>query len=156
MRTTIEHGPLYTACGYRMAHRKWKETKLHPSMLPGPAVPGCSLFSFHFLWAILCPQAVHLTTLPHAHSCAVAISITSSPTKSQIPERWFSRFFTFSFFISTVGVTLNSPERTLLTVTASSPSCLSLNFALEPVAAGVTTRMCSVPRKAEWMHTTLS
>ena len=27
-------------------------------MLPGPAVPGCSLVSFHFLWEILCPQAV--------------------------------------------------------------------------------------------------
>ena len=27
-------------------------------MLPGPAVPGCCLVSFHFLWAILCPQAV--------------------------------------------------------------------------------------------------
>ena len=46
----------YTACGHRMAHRKWKETKQQPSMLPGPAVPGCSLVSFHFLWAILCPQ----------------------------------------------------------------------------------------------------
>ena len=41
-----------------MAHRKWKESKQQPSMLPGPAVPGCCLFSFHFLWAILCPQAV--------------------------------------------------------------------------------------------------
>ena len=41
-----------------MADRKWKETKQQPSMLPGPAVPGCSLVSFHFLWAILCPQAV--------------------------------------------------------------------------------------------------
>ena len=41
-----------------MAHRKWRETKQEPSMLPGPAVPGCSLVSFHFLWAILCPQAV--------------------------------------------------------------------------------------------------
>ena len=41
-----------------MAHRKWKEIKLQPSMLLGPAVPGCSLFSFHFRWAILCPQAV--------------------------------------------------------------------------------------------------
>ena len=41
-----------------MAHRKWKETKQQPSMLPGPAVPGCSLVSFHFLRAILCPQAV--------------------------------------------------------------------------------------------------
>ena len=48
-----------TACGHRMAHRKWIETKQQPSMLPGPAVPGCSLVYFHFLWAILCPQAVH-------------------------------------------------------------------------------------------------
>ena len=43
-----------------MAHRKWKETKQQPSMLPGPEVPGCCLASFHFLWAILCPQAVHI------------------------------------------------------------------------------------------------
>ena len=27
-------------------------------MLPGPAVPGCCLVSFYFLWAILCTQAV--------------------------------------------------------------------------------------------------
>ena len=47
------------ACGRRMAHRKWKETKQQPSLLTGPAVPGCSLLSFHFLWAILCPQAAH-------------------------------------------------------------------------------------------------
>ena len=49
-----------TACGHRMAHRIWKETKQQPSLLPGPAVPGCSLVSFCFLWAILCPQAVDL------------------------------------------------------------------------------------------------
>ena len=48
-----------TACGHRMAHRKWKETKQLPSMLPGPAVPGSCLVSFHFLLAILCPQAVN-------------------------------------------------------------------------------------------------
>ena len=47
-----------TACGHRLAHRKWKETKQQPSMVSGPAVPGCCLVSFHFLWAILCPQAV--------------------------------------------------------------------------------------------------
>ena len=35
-----------------MAHRKWKESKQQPSMLPGPAVPGCCLISFYFLWAI--------------------------------------------------------------------------------------------------------
>ena len=27
-------------------------------MLPGPALHGCCLVSFHFLWAFLCPQAV--------------------------------------------------------------------------------------------------
>ena len=47
-----------TVCGHRMAHRKWKETKKHPSMLPGPAVPGCYFISFHFLWAILWPHPV--------------------------------------------------------------------------------------------------
>ena len=35
-----------------MAHRKWKKIKLQPSMLPGPAVPGSCLASFHFRWAI--------------------------------------------------------------------------------------------------------
>ena len=35
-----------------MSHRKWKETKHEPSMLPGPAKPGCCLISFNFLWAI--------------------------------------------------------------------------------------------------------
>ena len=35
-----------------MAHRKWKESKQEPSMLPGPAVPGSCLICFHFLWAI--------------------------------------------------------------------------------------------------------
>ena len=48
-----------TACGHRISHRKWKETKL----LPGTAGPckrlGCCLVSFHFLWTILGPQAVH-------------------------------------------------------------------------------------------------
>ena len=37
----------------RMAHRKWKEFKQQPSMLPGSAVPGSCLVSSHFLWAIL-------------------------------------------------------------------------------------------------------
>ena len=31
------------------------------NMLPGSGVPGCCLFSFHILWAILCPQAVYVT-----------------------------------------------------------------------------------------------
>ena len=37
-----------------------KHFKQQPSMLPGPAVPGCCLVSFRFLLAILCPQAVVL------------------------------------------------------------------------------------------------
>ena len=32
-----------------MSHRKRRETKQQPSMLPGPAVPGCCLVNFHFL-----------------------------------------------------------------------------------------------------------
>ena len=32
-----------------MSHRKRRETKQQSSMLPGPAVPGCSLVSFRFL-----------------------------------------------------------------------------------------------------------
>ena len=35
-----------------MAHRKWEEIKQQPSMLPGLAVPGSCLASFHFRWAI--------------------------------------------------------------------------------------------------------
>ena len=42
----------------RMAHRKWKEIKQQPGMLPGPAVPGCCLVSFHILWAILSTSTV--------------------------------------------------------------------------------------------------
>ena len=48
-----------TACGHRMAHRKWNETKHQPNMLSGPAEPGCCLVSFHILRAILCPQEVN-------------------------------------------------------------------------------------------------
>ena len=32
-----------------MLHRKGRETKQQPSMLPGPAVSGCCLVSFRFL-----------------------------------------------------------------------------------------------------------
>ena len=41
-------------------HRKWRETKQQPSMLPGPAVPGCCFVSFHFVCYI-------------HHSCTVDI-----------------------------------------------------------------------------------
>ena len=42
-----------TVLELRVAHRKWKETKQLPSILPGLAVPGSCLLSFHILWAIL-------------------------------------------------------------------------------------------------------
>ena len=48
----------YTACGHRMAHRKWKETKHQPGTAGPDNKLGCCLVSFHFLWAILYPQAV--------------------------------------------------------------------------------------------------
>ena len=49
-----------TVLVHRMAHRKCKETKQLPSMLPGSAVPGCCLLSFHILWAILSTRTVYL------------------------------------------------------------------------------------------------
>ena len=57
-KSAVTYVAISTACGHRMAYRKWKETKQQLSLLPGPAVPGCSLVSFHFLfmynfwWAI--------------------------------------------------------------------------------------------------------
>ena len=40
-------------CGHRMAHRKWRETKLQPGTAGPGSMLGCCLVSFHFLWAIL-------------------------------------------------------------------------------------------------------
>ena len=37
-----------------MSHRKRRETKQQPNMLPCPSVPGCCLVSFHFLCDIHC------------------------------------------------------------------------------------------------------
>ena len=42
-----------------MARRKWKESKQQPSKLPGPAVSGYCLVSFHFLRAIHHIRPVH-------------------------------------------------------------------------------------------------
>ena len=43
-----------------MSHRKLKETKQQPSMLPCPAVPGCCLVSFHFMCNIHSIHSVHV------------------------------------------------------------------------------------------------
>ena len=56
--TNTLSGPHCTVLVLRMAHRKLKEIKQEASMLPGPAVPGCCLVSFHFLWAILSTSTV--------------------------------------------------------------------------------------------------
>ena len=42
-----------------MSHRKQRETKQQPSMLPGPAVPGCCLVSFRFLCDIHSIHSLH-------------------------------------------------------------------------------------------------
>ena len=61
---------LSTVLVLRMAHRKWKETKQQPSMLPGPAVPGSCLVSFHILWAILSTSTVLLDQARAPQLCA--------------------------------------------------------------------------------------
>ena len=50
-----------------MAHRKRKETKLQPGTACPDNMLGCCFVSFHFLWAILCPQDVpYLIPVLHA------------------------------------------------------------------------------------------
>ena len=47
--SSIRKGSIIHTCTGRMgwmAHRKWKDNKQQPSMLPGPTVPGCYLLSF--------------------------------------------------------------------------------------------------------------
>ena len=50
----------YTACGHRIAHKKWKETKLQPGTAGQGIMLGCCLVSFHFLWAVLNSSTVHI------------------------------------------------------------------------------------------------
>ena len=71
-----------------MAYRKWKEIKVQPGTAGPGNMPGCSLVSFHFLWAILCPQAVN------EHSkivCAMAESGTEILTHSQLSVVWLKQ-----------------------------------------------------------------
>ena len=57
-RASIYYPFTCTLCGHRIAHGKWKETKQQPGTAGPGNVLGRCLVSFHFLWAILCPQAV--------------------------------------------------------------------------------------------------
>ena len=45
----VVHWNLCTACGHRMAHRKWKETKQQPGTAGPGNILGSCLVSFHFL-----------------------------------------------------------------------------------------------------------
>ena len=74
-----------TACGHRIAHRKWKDTKLQPGIAgPGNRL-GCCFISFHFLRAILCPQAVGFTMiLPKQQQITNVFSDLRSPYYSWV------------------------------------------------------------------------
>ena len=64
-----------TACGHKMAHRIWIETKLQPGTAgTGNMLGGC-LVSFHFWWAILCPQAVQSGASPHLWYFVIFFSV---------------------------------------------------------------------------------
>ena len=66
-------------------------------MLPGPAVLGCCLVSFHFLWAILCPQAVQAVILDTNGSKTVKLSHKLLAVTGQIPK--------FPFFLGASRLT---------------------------------------------------
>ena len=68
-----------------MAHRKWREIKQQPSMLPGSAVPGCCLVSFHILWAILSTSTVQPIIRPVHFLMRLALLSSSSPFSSSPP-----------------------------------------------------------------------
>ena len=53
-----------------LPHRKWKQIKQQPSMLPGPAVPGCCLIAFHFRWGKLSTR-----TVVECSICSIQLSL---------------------------------------------------------------------------------
>ena len=80
-----------------LPHRKWKEIKQQPSMLP-----GYSLVSLHFLWVILCPQAV---MNQNCDSLLIGISpplniTTCSCTLGKKGQKTWSPSFTRSIMLS--------------------------------------------------------
>ena len=70
---------------------KWKEIKQQPNMLPGPAVPGSCLVSFHFLWAILSTSTVYQIFLwipsPIFDTPLRSQSSAAIETKSAVPRK---------------------------------------------------------------------
>ena len=69
-----------------MAHRKWKEFKQQKSMLPGSAVPGCCLVSFHFLWATL-----SMGTVQNEYHICVKLCIRNWEVEEEVCRRRLSK-----------------------------------------------------------------
>ena len=65
-----------------MAHRKWRETKLHPGTAGPGSMLGCCLIYFHFLWAILCPQTVEQYITGIAQQDLVGTKLQNFPANS--------------------------------------------------------------------------
>ena len=85
----------FTVLVLRMAHRIWKETKQQPGLLPGPAVPGCCLVSFQFLWAILCPMLCQTTMVTRTRP----VSTVSAIVKTKL-ERML--LYNFNFTVTVI------------------------------------------------------
>ena len=75
-----------TACGHRRTHRIWKETKQQPGTSGPGNMLGCCLFSFHILWAILCPQAVQYLPCKYYKQCGRAGGLYPIYTTEMLPE----------------------------------------------------------------------
>ena len=62
---------------------KWKEIQQQPNMLPGSAVPGCCLLSFHFLCDIHFINSVQATT---RFGLGMEVSGTVFGNESRVPS----------------------------------------------------------------------
>ena len=71
-----------------MTNRKWKDGKQQPSMLLGSAVPGSSLVSSYFLWAILCPQSVTVELLVAAADGATDLRMGHDRLCMRLQVKW--------------------------------------------------------------------
>ena len=70
-----------------MSHRKRRETKQEPSMLPSPAVPGCCLVSFHFLCDIHYIHSVQRSVNLWVRKCVKNLA-KCELIRAQTPERY--------------------------------------------------------------------
>ena len=86
-----------------MAHRKCKETKQQPSMLPVQAVPGSCLVSFHILRAILSTSVYSLDRVD------LAVQMEQLAEWAALARAaCLSHFFHFLFYIHPIHTVLES------------------------------------------------